>query len=258
MSKPVAGPVGDDAAVLHDDHAVARFEHLGQDVADEDRRAARADEAAGVGQKLGRAAGIERGGRLVEDDEARGVAVSGVEEGDRDLDHLAVRDRQVRGTRAGLDAVAGKNPVERSANPSRGAPPPARPGDPGKQHADVLDDREVRAERELLEDAAQTRGAHAGDARLRHRRAVDAQLSRIGRDPAVEQADQGRFAGAVVADEADAFPRPHGEIDAVQCPDRAERLRRPGHGDDRGGVVRGRVHGPVRVAGPVAVSSTTR
>ena len=52
-----------------------------------------ADDAADEGEELAGGMGVERGGRLVEDDEVERVVGDG--EGARDLDHLAAADREV-------------------------------------------------------------------------------------------------------------------------------------------------------------------
>ena len=54
--------------------------------------------------------------------------------------------------------------------------------------------------------------------------AVDGDRAAVGSERAGEDVHQGRFAGAVVADEADAFARVDREIDAVKRADGAEML----------------------------------
>ena len=71
--------------------------------------------------------GVERGGRLVEDDEMERVVGDG--EGARDLDHLAPADRQVADDIGGADAVAGKDLVELGEDQVAGPPPPAEAGE---------------------------------------------------------------------------------------------------------------------------------
>ncbi len=61
-------------------------------------------------EKLAGDHGVERRGRLVEDDEAQRRIGDG--EGAGDLDHLPARDREVADDVARGDAVAGKDLVE--------------------------------------------------------------------------------------------------------------------------------------------------
>ena len=85
--------------------------------------------------------------------------------------------------------------------------------------------RQVRAERQFLEDAA-----YAELLRARHRivvlrrRRATAIVPRSGAQRAGEHMHQRRLAGAVVADEADALAGADGEIDAVKRADGAEML----------------------------------
>ena len=165
---------------------------------------------------------VERGGRLVEDDEAERLLGDG--EGTGHLDHLALADRQVADDVAGADAVAGKDLVELGANELAGAPPPADAGERRMEDAGILGDGQVRAEREFLEDAADAellRESHAGSSLLA---AVDGDPAAVGAKRAGEDVHQRRLAGAVVADEPDAFAGVDREIDAVERADGAEML----------------------------------
>ena len=110
------------------------------------------DDAADEGEKLAGGVRVERGGRLVEDDEASGIVGDG--EGARHLDHLALADRQVADDRRGADAVAGEDLVELGEDQVAGAAPPAEAGERRVVDAGVLGHRQVGAERQLLEDAA--------------------------------------------------------------------------------------------------------
>src|SRR5271165_4950862 len=107
----IAGSVfGDNLTVAHDQDTVAGLENLAENVGDEHAADAGIDRAPHIGQKLPCGAGVERGGRLVEDDEASRRVGNG--ESARDLDHLPPADREVLRQIAGADAVAGKNLVE--------------------------------------------------------------------------------------------------------------------------------------------------
>ncbi len=106
------------------------------------------------------------------------------------------------------------------------------------KHARVFGDRQVRAERQLLEDAAQAE-------RLGARRRVgplvlagNDQPPAIGRNAPVQHMHQRRLAGAVMADDADAFAPNNGEVDAVQGPDGAVGFLDAGEIDERGARAR--------------------
>ena len=66
---------------------------------------------------------VERGGRLVEDDEPQRIVGDG--EGARHLDHLALADRQIADHVGRPDAVAGKDLVELGEDEIAGAAAPA-------------------------------------------------------------------------------------------------------------------------------------
>jgi hypothetical protein len=89
---------------------------------------------------------------------------------------------------------------------------------------DVLGEREVRDEFQLLADDAQTLVERVADRGQPHRLTVEAEFARIGLEVAVEDADQRRLAGAVVADEAEDLARVDRDRDAAQRLDPAEAL----------------------------------
>ena len=95
---------------------------------------------------------VERGGRLVEKDEARGRIRD--REGARDLDHLLAADGQVLNQVARSHAVAGKDLVELIENEPPRAAAPAKAADGGMNDAGVFGHGQVRAERQFLKDAA--------------------------------------------------------------------------------------------------------
>ena len=76
-----------------------------------------------IGQELLGGDGVERRGRLVEDDKPQRLVGHG--EGAGDLDHLALADGEVGDSSSGVDAVAGKDLVELGADQLAGALPPA-------------------------------------------------------------------------------------------------------------------------------------
>ena len=116
---------GDHLAVAHDDDAVGIVEHFAQQMRDQDAAGACGDDPAHEGQQLAGRVGIERGGRLVQDDQMQRVVGDG--EGARHLDHLAPADRQVANDVGGADIVAGKDLVELGEDQIAGPASPAEP-----------------------------------------------------------------------------------------------------------------------------------
>ena len=107
--------------------------------------------------------GIERRGRLVQDDQPSRHVGHG--EGAGDLDQLALADGEVADHVVGLDAVAREDLVELARRSAAHARPPAA-GRAGAVHdARVLGDGEVRAERQLLRRRSAGRGAGQRPAR---------------------------------------------------------------------------------------------
>ena len=132
----------------------------------------------------------------------------------------ARRRRRCRGP--GRSRRASPRPPRRRgrASPSRRAP--------AREHPHVLGDRQVRAERELLEDAAQAGGARARDAVAGRLVAVDEHgPPASGASAAVQHVDQRRLAGAVVADQADALAGADREVHAGERAHGAEGSWRP-------------------------------
>ncbi len=162
---------------------------------------------------------VERGGRLVENDEARGRVRD--REGARDLDHLLSADGQVLNQIAWPYAVAGKDLVELVENEPPCPAPPTEALDRRVNDARVFGDRQVRAERQFLKDAAKAERSCARRSPVRLFLAVDDEFAAIRRDAAVEDMHQRRLAGAVVADDADALAGDKRKIGAVQSPDGA-------------------------------------
>ena len=145
-------------------------------------------------------------------------------EGAGDLDHLAPPDREVRDDGVRRDAVAGKDLVELGADHVAGAPTPAPARDGRMQDARVLRDRQIRAERKLLEHAADAERLRGDDRIGFTQRALDQNLAGVGGERAGEDVHQRRLAGAVVADQTDALSALDGKIHAVERVDGAEML----------------------------------
>ncbi len=117
-----------------------------------------------------------------------------------------------------------------AARPGASSAPPSR-----AQH-DVLQHREVRHQHEVLvhhADAVPDGVGRAGDG---HRPAVDLDLALVGRVEAVEDRDQRRLAGAVLADDAVDRARHDLDVDRVVRLHRAETFRDAAQPDGRGGA----------------------
>ena len=226
------------AAVPHHDGPHAVLEHLGQAVGDEDRGEALGCLPRRVLEQLTGRPGVERGGGLVQDDEPERLV--GDREGAGDLDHLAQADRQLAHRLVEVDAVAGKDLVEHAADQRRRPSPPAEAPERRVHQAEILDHRQVGAEREFLEYAADA--PRIGDAHVvaaGEIRPVDLDRALVRRQRAGEDVHQRRLAGAVVPDEAQDLAGPDLEVggperlhraeplgDAVQCYERRALARR--------------------------------
>ena len=181
-------------------------------------------------------------GRLVEDHEAR---IEAQRLGD--LDHLLLGERQARHRRRrregraqpveiGLHGGAqlfGVDELEEAALSRLAA------------DVDVGADVEIVEEIELLMDEGDARAHRAANGQRRIGRAIDLDGAAVGRDDAAEDLHQGRFAGAVLADEADDLAganlqaeigeRHHAGIGLADAGQPQERLTGRGHGNGRGG-----------------------
>ena len=82
---------GHDLAVAHHDHAVGVIQNLAKEMRDQNAARATGDEAAHEGEKLARRMRIERGCRLIKDDEAERRI--GDREGTRHLDRRALAEK---------------------------------------------------------------------------------------------------------------------------------------------------------------------
>ena len=173
----------------------------------------------------------ERGGRLVEDHEPR---VPHHRAGDGDGLPLAARqgrdrlpDRADRRHGEALHRLRGLGLHHRLLEPVQ---PVA--GLAAEVH--VLDDVEVVAEREVLVDDLDPELGGVLRAVDVHRLAVDDDLAAVRRVRAGDALDQGRLAGAVVADERHHLTGTDLEVDLAERLDRAEALRDPVELQERG------------------------
>ena len=113
----------------------------------------------------------------------------------------------------GANAVTGEDLVELLADQGAGARLPARAPQAAVHDADVLGDRQVGAEREFLEHAADAAGAALPPTPVGHRLARQRPIvPSLGRQRSGQNVHERRLAGAVVADKPQAFAcaRPEG------------------------------------------------
>lgn len=202
---------GDDmAGVAVDGDGGAQFVHLLQMVGDEQKRHSLALELPQFGEQPLDAAGVQLGGRLVEDDQPGAEG-----EGSRDLHELPLLDGEILGPGHRVDAHA--VPGEQFL----GAPPQLPPADEAAAgvepvEEEVLGDGQVGHDHRLLVDA--------GDLGLPGRRvpeggcglAVEGDGSRVGPVQAGEDADEGGLARAVAPDECVGLAGRDGEPYAVE------------------------------------------
>src|SRR5829696_4308837 len=195
----------DDPAVAQHGRGPAQAAHLLELVRDVEDRAAFAGKPL---ERLEEPLGLLRGqhrGRLVEDDELRIL-----EQAADDLDPLPLAGRKGPDRPIGLqpEPVAAADLVE----------PPAHRlerGGAGERDGDVLGDGELVEEREVLEHHVDAEAARLDRRADAHRPALPGDLARTRLDHAVEDLDEGRLAGAVLAEERVDLAAPDREIDAV-------------------------------------------
>jgi hypothetical protein len=157
--------------VAHHDQPVGHREDLAQLVRDEHAGLAFGHEAADVGQQLRGGLPVERGGRLVEDHQFQRLRPGRDGERARHFHDLPLADRQFAHHVVGPQAVARKDAVQRGHQLRARALAPGPLGRLRLRDAHVLREREVVAQRQFLEHAAQApaprlaqapRGASAG------------------------------------------------------------------------------------------------
>ncbi len=189
-------------------------------VRDVDDRHARRGERAHLREQPLRLVRAERGGRLVEEEDRGGAA-----EGAGGRDELLVADREVAEQRRGIGRDP--DPLEERPRALAHLLPVEKP-DPGERRLvaeiDVLGERQVRHQLELLPDHAQALLERVADRGEADGPPVEPELAGVGLEVAVEDADQRRLAGPVVADEPDDLARMDGDRHPPQRLDAAEAL----------------------------------
>ena len=210
----------DSGAVAQHRHAVGERKDLRQLVADIDDADALLAQHAHDRQQLLDVLLHQRGGRLVHDQHTRIPR-----QGARDLDPLPVRDRQRTHAVIDVDVLA-LQPVQQLARPRAHLRPVQRAplGAWRMAHEDVLRNRQVREQQQFLvhdRDALRRCGARRCEM---HGLAIHLHLAAVGAMHAAHDLDQGRFAGAVLAQQGMHFAGTHVERDVLQHADARERF----------------------------------
>ena len=220
----------DELAVAQHRGAVADRHHFVEPVGDVDDADAVSFKGPHEVEQAGDLGRRERRRRLVHDDEA------GVDrQRPGDLDHLLVGDREIAHQPARVHLQA--EPVERAlglAHRRRPVDEAAAPRFAADHH--VLGDAERRDEVEFLVDGDDALRLRLVRRRKRHRRAVEDDFAGVGALRARQDLQQGRFAGAVFAEQRMDLARPHLERDLVERDDAGEALGDPSHAEERRGV----------------------
>ena len=243
-----AGGVGRDVAAVAEDGAfVGQRLDLVHAVRDVDQRQALGAEALQHGEDLLDVGGGQGRGGLVEDEDARAL-------GERlgDLDHLPAGERQVLDQRERVD-VGGAGAGERLLGEAAlgaavdHAEAGGRPADD-----DVVGDREVGDERELLEDADDAGVAGGGGRGEGDGAAVEGHGAVVGLHHAGHDLDEGGLAGAVLAEDGVDAARADGELGVGQRHDAAVALGHAVHAEER--LVGHGVHPAARGRGRLAAA----
>ena len=229
----VIDPLGDDRALAHDRDTAGQRQDFAELVADEDDAHAAGRHGAQRPEKAFGLARRQRGGRLVEDENARPA-----HQRLGDLDPLLLAERQVADQRLRIQrdvkvAADGREAVEHRA--ARQAPVGSRPA-----HEQVLEHRMARHQLEMLVHHADAEPERVGGAADGRRPAVDLDETLVGGIGAEEDIHQAGLAGAVLAEEAEDVAGVEGEVNAGTRGHRAEALGDAAHGDQRNGVAHGR------------------
>ena len=259
--KVVHGVFADELAVAQHGDAVGDLVHLIEEVADEENGDSAGAQVANDREQLLHLTPVQARGRLIEDEHLR-VEHHGAADGHE----LLNGDRVAREHGAGVDRESETLQVPRRLA-VRGLPVDAAAAPRLVAEHDVLADREVRAEVDLLIDGGDARILRVGGAAEAARLTAHDDPARIHGVDAGEGFDERRLAGAVLTHQGVDLARPEREVDGIQGEDAGESDGDPGHFDDRrDGGVRGHVtqlpfrasswaHRPGDRSGPPAMCS---
>ena len=219
-------PGGHVLAVLEDGDRRAELEDLLQPVRDVDDRDAAVGEAPDDGvEELDLVVG-QCGRRLVHLDHL-GVEADGL----GDLDDLLLGDREAADEGPGLeagDAEAGEQLLGVAAHAAGVDRAEAAEAPRLATEPDVLGDRPLEEQVELLEHRGHTGALRLDRVAERHLLAADDDRAAVGGVDAGEHLHERRLAGAVLADEAMDLTGAQGQVETVQHGVAEEALRHPG------------------------------
>ncbi len=210
LGEPLGGfaarvALGDDAAETHDRRPLAERRDLLELVTDVEDRAALGREAAQSDEQVLDLLRGQHRGWLVHDEELRIL-----EETAYDLDALTLANREIVHGAIGMDGQSvargglGDAPLE--VAPLPGIIDAER---------DVLGRGQSVEEGEVLKDDADAELAREGRVRDLHGPSLPQDLAGIRPQDAIDDLDQRRLAGAVLAEQRMNLARPHGELDRV-------------------------------------------
>ncbi|MEZ5863168.1 MAG: hypothetical protein R3D25_03510 [Geminicoccaceae bacterium] len=225
----LAWPAADQMAVAQHLDGVADAQHVAQDVADVDEGDAQRAQPLHDGEELLGLASGERGGRLVEQDDA-GVLAQRL--GDLDELPLALAEPADRCRRrvVHVDHVEQLAGALADAAPIDQRQPAEAPGEAADE--DVLLDREVLEEVELLVDEGEAGLLGVARPGRPVGPAVEGDAAAIRLVDAAQDVHGRRLARAVLADEAEDLALAQGEAHAVQHLDAEEALREAVEAED--------------------------
>jgi hypothetical protein len=183
----------------------------------------------------------QRGGRLVHHEDARPQR-----QRLRDLDELLLADAQrpQRPRRVDLDARAGEQVAGVGEQPAAVEQPQARARLAPEE--EVLGHGHLRHEVELLVDRGHARRLRVARPMERDRLAVDLHRAVVVVEHAREHVDEGRLAGAVLAEQRVHLAVAQLEVDAAQRVHAAEALGDPAHAEQWRALAHGRLSSSCR------------
>ena len=215
--------VGNLAAVAQHGDAVAKREHFRQAVRYVDDRDAFRLQPRDHGKQLFGFVVGKRRRRLIHDQNARVLRQCL-----GDFDHLLLGDTEAVHRQARIDIEA--DPVEHALGLGVGTAAVDQPGQPARKFAaekNILGDVEIGHEREVLENDGNAELARRAGVVNRHGFAVAEEFAAVGAIGAAQDLHQGRFAGAIFADQHVYFAGAYFERHVVERFDAGEFLGDP-------------------------------
>ena len=225
-------------AVAHDGNPPSDAKDLVEPVRDVDDGDAAHREALDQGEQLRDLAAGERRGRLVHDEDLGLPALTGRRRGRRgeclgNLDHLTLRHTQAAHRGTGVEHQPEVGQQRRRARQQGARIEHAAPPRRQLTQKDVLGDREMRDEIQLLVNHPDTEIAGRPRAADVHRLAIEADLAGILAVGAAENFHQRRLAGAVLAEQHVDVAGVERQVDVVERDDAGERLADAAHLEHR-------------------------